>query len=371
MKSPLWILNSTLLFSIVGMLLYFFLSPTPIPRQPSIEVQPIVEITEKEVPKINVKRIYEENDLFNTYQKTPPQPTISKTQREVKPIPRPPQEKELTLPSEPVAQFLEPLNISLNGIIYTGNTSTNQAIIADTQTTKESRYSVGDKIFDAYVLRILKNGIIILRSNGQQETIYVSKAEAQKALETLQNKTWQNIIKKEDNTHYSIDSSKFVEKVTNLSQFIEMLDLTTVFKKGEPLGIRIGKTSEQSLGNALGVIPGDIIKTIDGISPDSTKNRVIIYDSIKDKTEGQAILVEVLRNHETIKFEYLLEKLDNNIKPLSSSTIKKEDLNSSVTPKNLTRLQEKYAFNPLAKTIKRHDKQNMLKYGAKNSTIKS
>ena len=91
MRSPLWILNSTLALLFIVSLGLMFLLRTQLPGRRSLTPQAILPLNQ-DVSKINITRIYE-NDLFGTHSrrfKPTPQQKTPKIN-----IPRPPQTKIL------------------------------------------------------------------------------------------------------------------------------------------------------------------------------------------------------------------------------------------------------------------------------------
>jgi len=98
----------------------------------------------------------------------------------------------------PKPKFLDPLDITLKGIIVlVHNDSKNRAIIADNKTNKELTYKVGSAIEDAQLIRILSNKVIFLRSNGQQEVLYLREKDAELDPVYTIIDNWDGIIQKE------------------------------------------------------------------------------------------------------------------------------------------------------------------------------
>lgn len=177
MKYPLWILNSSLLFFTLLVLCFAFVSRQRVPVRESIVPEEAAPLFDQESLKINIAKIYE-NDLFGTYVKEMPTPTEDQKVGEA--LPPPPTPKAPVTPEIPRPQFLDPLNISLKGIIvFVHDSSKNRAIIENNQTKQEASYQLGNNIEDAQLIRILSNKVIFLRSNGQQEVLYLKERDAQ------------------------------------------------------------------------------------------------------------------------------------------------------------------------------------------------
>ncbi|MGE0206592.1 MAG: type II secretion system protein N [Candidatus Babeliales bacterium] len=368
MKHPFWLLNSTLLLTFIGSILFVIFSWQKMPLKVSFEPGPEIKPIKKELTKIDLSKIYT-NDLFDTYVQPLPsikQPTFTA------PIPAPPIPKPPAIPSTPPIKFLEPLKINLRGIIIASDERMNIAIIQDAKTGKSENYKIGDMLEDAQLIRILKNKIILIRSNGQQETLYVSQhdAELEQLMKPQQN--WTSVIKKTSENVYSIDTDLFAEKIKNLSQFIDALNLTTVYKQGESIGCRLGKQSNDSLGLALGLMQGDIIESIQGIPVTTTENRFTIYQNLLSLEKGQEISVIVIRRGQPMRFSYLLEKYTgiSAAAQLEGISVKyDEKTEEQVKAEKRKLLEEKYRFAPTAEELQKKEKQDMLKLSRRNSQL--
>lgn len=381
MKSPIWIVNSALILLLLVMMSYIFFSRVDVPSQVSLRPQSIELVTDKTHKPLNdgfLKTIYEENDLFGTY--LPAQTPISKVPKiQVVPPPTPPEIRPTTPLPAPVINFMDPLKITLTGIIMSSNESENRVIIADNATKEEKLYKMGDKIADAYILRIFKNKILLLRSNGQQETLFINPSEAQAEIKALQETSWQDVIHKESDTTYIVDPIAFALRVQGLPQFMEMLDLTTVFSKGRSVGTRIGKMDQKSIGYTLGFQPGDIIVNVNGTSPTTTANRIAIYNQLLSVALGAKVVVEVIRKKSRITIHYTIASMmqKSMLSPLSPIEQPKQrnelrvDSLEDITEQKIALMEQKYKFNPTVGTIKKRDKQAMKRFGSRKSFLQS
>ncbi len=304
MKYPFWIPNDLLLALFLTVLLFLSTSHVVIPERASIEPSAIqLKNTEKK-SQINVSKIYE-LDLFDTYQKELKVDAIKEAHI---PLPNPPENQSIPIPSMPEPVLLEPLQVNLKGIIaFKHDVQKNKAIIQLLKTNEERVYKAGEQIEDAHIIKIFSNKIILLRTNGQQEVLYLREEDAQ--TDPLYNKMlgWEKIIKQTDKTTFTINVMDFVAKISSLSQFIDTLNLTTAYKKGISIGCKIGELENNSLGNYLGLTSNDIITTIDGIPATDTQNRLMIYKKILDKKDKETIKIEATRNNNPLVITYQLE----------------------------------------------------------------
>ncbi|MEX2438127.1 MAG: type II secretion system protein N, partial [Candidatus Babeliales bacterium] len=170
-----------------------------IPEREEISSEVTITSKPRVTTKIDISSIYD-NDLFNTYQPPLPEPELQDFTTKMPPAPMP---QPLYMPQDGPPHFLEPLPIRLTGIIITGEETQDTAMITNTTSQEEVRYRTGDKIQDAQLIRILPNRIILIRSNGQQEILYLRKEDALKAEQ--EEKPWHSIIETIDDTTYRID----------------------------------------------------------------------------------------------------------------------------------------------------------------------
>ena len=372
MKSPIWILNSTLavLFLLVLVLILFTQKTAP-KRKPLAPDMTNIAPIKKDVSKVNLVRIYE-SDLFNTYIKPAPPAVEDKA---AKPLPQPPLPMPLPTPQPQNPQFLPPLDITLKGIIYTNNDTENRAIIANNKTKQEEIYKVGDKVGDADLIRIGKNKIFLIRVNGQQETIFITAADAQKDPIYTRDASWNLVVRKATDGHYIVDPKSFVHRITNLAQFIDMLDMTTAFEKGKSVGCRIGRMSPQSIGPSLGLAYGDIIISINGIHTTTTKDRVAIYNQIKDLGLDATIKVVVLRQDREVEVVYKLQKIAKTEEESGLAMGTQLAAQAKTTPKTIKNntsasvLAESSKLNPMAQNLNKRDQHAMLRHGGRGALL--
>ncbi len=282
---------------------------------------PVIDKKEDAVPP-NLHLIYEEHDLFSTYQQAV---------KPIKPIdvlptiPMPPRPIPVQPSEKPPIQFLPPLPLKITGIIASNNEAQSQVSLLNNNSLKTESLRVGDKILDAYILRIFPRKVIVIRSNGQQETLYMYPEEAKLDTTRMQDTMWTDVVQRQGET-FLVNPTAFGSRIHSLAEFIDMLDLNTASKEGEPLGIRIGKMEQTSLGYALGFLPGDIITKILDESPTSTKKRMSIFNRLAALDLGDHLPVELIRHNRTVVYTYTLFNLADpsvtleEIKPMNSIT---------------------------------------------------
>lgn len=358
MKQPLWIINSSLLLLLLIVGIFILVSREKAPARAVINPQPAAVEVPLERPTINSKKIYEK-DLFETYVVVP---TVKPSDVQLE-MPKPPVARPPIVPALPAPIFLPPLNVTLKGIVTVSyDDSKNRAIIADNRTNQEGVYKTGDTLEDAQLMRIFSNKVVLVRSNGQQEVLYLREKDAKVDPMFAALSGWAEVIHETRPGEYSVEPTSFVDKVKSLAQFIDMLDLTSVYKKGQNVGCRIGNIERDSLGIMLGLQSGDIIIRINNIPATDTAHRLKIYrEVIKAADEGKPIVVEYLRRKMPMSLLITVEERKpkptlENIRKVPVVPVTAEDIKQ----KELRSLREKYNFAPTMKEIRERERAHMV-----------
>jgi type II secretory pathway component PulC len=366
MRHPFWIINSSLLVLLLVSLGFVVFSRPTIPKPKVIKVKTAPHST-KNVGTINIAQIYN-NDLFDTYHeviKPPVEPNYTK------PIPKPPAPTAVKVPEEPKQPFLPPLGVTLKGVMMVSDESMNIAVIADNKTKKDENYKIGDPIEDSQVVRILNNRVVLIRSNGQQETLYLTDKDVLTDPAFIdEGDDWVHLIKKISDNHYLLDPRAFSNLVPNLAHFIDIFDLTTVYKEGKSIGCRIGKITHNSLGAAMGLQSYSIIKKIADVPATTTDERLHIYEKLTSLEMGSSFDVEISENNQDSSMTFKLHDLRDPFKKDDDKDDEDEKTGilKGPSPQELEReriatLKERYTFAPTAQEIMIQQKKKMLAEG--------
>ncbi len=357
MKHPIWIINSTLFVLILCALLFVLFSRVSLPEQEDIEPTRYSVLGKEKKLQINISQIYSA-DLFGTYQAA-----LEKEEKKEEPFPLPPEPQVAEIPDLPQPQFLDPLDISLKGIFVVNTDSAqNRTIVADNKTKKEASYKIGDTIGDAQLIRIFSNKIILLRSNGQQELLFLREQDAKMDIGYAMIDEWDLLVKPISGTMFMLDPIAFAKLIPDLGQLIERLHLITAYKQGQSIGCRVGTIEEKSIGTALGLQAGDIITAIDNIPATTMQERLKIYESILSKKEDDTIPVKVVRNQQELTFEYILKELlpEGAQKETPENQYHLQQLEEN---EKIKILKQKYEFAPTLEEIRKRERKNMLQKG--------
>lgn len=368
MRHPLWLVDTTFLalFLIIG--LFAFFSVQKLPKRIKLDISTASDSFSKTPKTIDTAQIYE-NDLFNTYHKVIPEPTQPNYTTT---MPTPPTQTTVQVPAEPQQPFLPPLEVKLKGIITVDDESNNIAIIADSKTSEQKNYHPGDTVEDARLIRILHNRIIFIRSNGQQETLYLNVKDLENDPAFVEERAhWIHVVKQINDSYYLLDPETFVQIARNIAQFIDMLDLTTVYQKGKSIGCRVGAIPHDSLGSAMGLEPYDIITNIDEVATTNTEQRYKAYTNLTKKSFGDTIKVVITRDNQEMKVSYKLhdlkDPLDETLEELQKADtlagIRSGPTAEEIEEERIELLKQKYKFAPTVQDMKINQKMSMLKKG--------
>jgi type II secretory pathway component PulC len=331
--------------------------PASEPIEPSGYVKPLP----KKVSEVNIRKIYE-NDLFGTYNPSQEMPTEPNY---IAPAPPPPPPLPTHVPPEPRPQFLEPLKITLKGIIIIGSDDTkNRAIISDTKTNKEGSYKVGDIIEDAQLIKIFSNKVLFLRPNGQQEVLYLRPKDAQLDPTYAQISGWKGITQKITDNQYLINTKEFIFRINNLGQFIDLLDLTTVYQNGKSVGCKIGTIQDASFAQELGLQSGDIIHAVNGVPVVDTPSRMAIYKQITGMKTKDMILVELMRNNRPYTLQYIIGQQTDDTEVLEKQVVQLQGATAGqATQEQIKIMQERHKFAPTLQDIRSRERKIMMDKG--------
>jgi type II secretion system protein C len=359
MKHPFWLVNVLLLLLFLTIIGFMFISQQKIPTPISLLPKAEIKLPKKAVSKIDLSKIYT-NDLFETYQPPAPQEEIHIPKIT---MPEPPTPKPVKVPLALPPRFLEPLQIVLKGVIALSDETDNIAIIQDSKTSETKNYKIGDKIEDSQLIRILSNKIILVRSNGQQETLYVNQFDAELDQQLHWRNNWSSVVQKKGENDYLVDPTMFVQSVQNLAELIDKLNLITVYKKGKSIGCRIGLLQPKSIGLALGLQQGDVIGAINNIPATTTDLRFEIYQKIIDMDLGDTIAVSLMRNQEEVVITYTLQPLEEPSLSVLPTVVGKEKSAQEIEAERIELLRQQQQFAPTLEQLRMQQKRDMVNYG--------
>lgn len=306
---PLWFLNFILI--ILNFILISFLGLTYSPLKYDFNMKNI-KINEISLPRSQVPVLSDilDRDFFNTRSPVEVnekifvyQPTTLVNEIFAPMVPEKIQIMDLPLYEQEV---LPPLQIILRGTIISDYPLHNKVFIENLRTKEEKDYIIGDIVEDAQIVFIGKSQVNLIRSNGQEEIIYLNKSL--KIEEEAINKLSWNQVCFIKNDMRLINTHFFVLKIKSLAMFIDILGLITYFEENVPKGCIITEAHQDSLAYALGFLNKDIILSINDIPLNTVESRVKAYEFIMNnkKNKDLVIKVKLLRNNSIIEILFQL-----------------------------------------------------------------
>lgn len=351
-RQPLWIINCILLglFSF-GLGLILLWQPT-IPKPINITAKPVIS-QPKSVAPINTQSIYE-NDLFKTIDSS----QEVESQDELASLPTPPGYQDFKPRSNHKPAFLEPLPITITGIMAFEDELDRRAIIMDNRSKIETIYKIGDDLEDAQIIRILRNKVVIVRANSQQETLFLREQDAIKELEAI-DPNWSNILTYLEPNKYQVNLEEFIAQVTGLAQVLDALNLITAYQDGVAIGVKVGSGTSSPLVEAAGLQAGDIIKTINGIEVAGVDQRVAAYQNVID-TETKLVTLELIRQGQPLTIIYQLRP---NPAPITAEPSQSES--AQAVEQHVQASQSE--FEDITQKIRKQDQKNAASFKNKIS----
>lgn len=220
-------------------------------------------------------------------------------------------EKQSLAPTQPKDNFIEPLNISINGIITSSNEENNTCIIS-TASGEEKMYKAGDGIQDGILMEITKNNVSIIRPNGQIEKFKVGEIQDPNSSPGID-----SIVTKTEENSFAIDYLKLSKEILSLGQLVEELGIIPIYKEGICIGLKVTRSDQGSISEALGFKQGDIILSADDIPLNDAADRITAYDKIMRLNNKDSFKIEFERDSGKIVHTYTLEKHKPKVKTLS------------------------------------------------------
>jgi general secretion pathway protein C len=250
----------------------------------------------------NDYRIINERNLFQT---------VSLRKRE-----------EAAGPPEPAPQPVQPLTelkLQLLGTVV-GNIASPMAIILDLRTRVQDMYREGDAVTDqATVVKILRNKVI-LNHGGKEEMLLAFESElspsggetappppvpGKQPDETSSRFDLGRLGKRISRYRWELDREEVNQAIDNASQLLTQVRIVPHFAKGElnkPDGFQISHVKPGGFFDKLGVMPGDIIKEVNGELVDSPERAFTAYQKFKNEPNIR-ILIERQNQPQTLIYD--------------------------------------------------------------------
>ena len=258
---------------------------------------------------VPVAQISGKRNIFGLYQENPSQP-VAKGFTE-SPLP------ELVIPeisksaAKKAPSIIEPLQISLNGIVISSQPGKSLCIISD-ETDKEDVYYPGSKIKDGTILKILRDRVVILRLNSQIDTFFLHEQ-----IEEPQ-KNPSESIKKISENEFEVVLEDFCQSITSLGNFLDHVDIVPFNDEdGKMEGLVIQPNKDNLLSSNMGFLDYDVILGFsdfqgyekihdlpEEIYIDSYPQRKLAYKVITSSLPGDSFKIILEREQKKIFLTY-------------------------------------------------------------------
>lgn len=355
MKRFFWLLNLILLFLLIAAVVVVLNLKVRIPTYKAVAITAPQDL-EFEAKKLNLTIIYE-NDLFKTVV-TPSRIPSQEVVLELPKIPTPPKKIKIAAPKPADFKFLEPLPVTLTGIVFFNNKVKDRVMILENRTRTEKVYAIDDEIEDAQIISILSDRAILLRSNGQQEILYLSP-------DAKENKTikdsWLRIVQEKESI-FEINIQEFVKEIPSLSDLIFKFNIKSAVQNSKVIGVKIGNLDKNSLALALGLKQGDIITAINGMPLITTDDRLNAYKEIITLRHDSPVTVDILRFAKNNQLHYVLKNYfdTKKIRAKYAAGDIKTDFTGITIEKTAKEKHEK--FEKTLQKAKSKDRENVFKF---------
>jgi type II secretory pathway component PulC len=355
MKQHLWALNTSLLCILILAIVASLGLQTTAPRHRAITIPPPRVVKVSHVPSL--EELYGPRDLFGLFVK-PTAPAVKPLE-----IPKPPQFSPPPMPQVPKNSALKlapPLAISLSGIIFSPHRIDRSVVMIADETNKETLYHLGDRIKDGMIIKIAQDLIVILRSNGQQETFYLRKDITLDALNsTDKNGTGAEKVALETGENaYELSKEIFTRKIKSVGDVLQEFDLMPLYVQGNIKGFNIGAASPESFAGALGFKANDVVTKINEFDLAEISNRVKAYEALSQPKLTKPIVISFLRdNKEQKKTITVLEK--HKTKTLSSMSPGKKASEFERPAQKSNQPMTERSYNEMIDTMRNQLAENM------------
>jgi len=219
---------------------------------------------------------------------------------------------EMAKSQEPKPQEIKPLaplKLKLLGTIV-GRLIRPWAIILDLNTQKQDLYREGEMVSEARVVKIYRNKVIL--DHGGNEEILLAFADSEAAgpmnlehkLPSAQKQPEQssaplarfdlgNLGRRISQNRWELDRTELSRAIENASQLLTQIRIVPHFAKGQldtPDGFQIANVKQGGFFDKLGIMPGDIVKEVNGEPVDSPEKAYAAYQKFKNEPHIKVVI---------------------------------------------------------------------------------
>lgn len=190
------------------------------------------------------------------------------------------------------------LNLMLKGIVAVRPMRRALAVIAERGGSTEQLYSQGEEISSNVVIREIHPDRVIISRAGVLETLFLEgfqKPSPQNPTATApRSKASSDYIQpRGDGTNWLIKQDYWEEKLADVPGLAKEVGVEVYSENSQQKGYRLVAVQNSKLLNNLGLLPGDILLSVNGRPMNSIQEGLTAYQQVKN---GGQINVEINRN---------------------------------------------------------------------------
>ncbi len=178
----------------------------------------------------------------------------------------------------------------LEGIVYSPDAADSAAVIV--AKGKQELFQVGDTIpvgNQVTLSRVLLDRVI-LDNNGNYESLWLYDDDKSSggAMERRRSRPGRDRVSDmRDNSRITDMAESYRERLMdNPSSLAQVIRIAPVQENGEMIGYRISPGKDREQFQALGLKPGDVVTSINGIQLNEPSNALEIYKLMRSATEA-------------------------------------------------------------------------------------
>jgi len=199
---------------------------------------------------------------------------------------------------------LTDLNVHLIGTIVAVPDRYSSALIAEEGKDVPKAYGIGDKLYDAEVIKIEEDQVQIRRGNGNVEVIALEDDQGSKhtVTRTASTSSDEEGIDQVGDNKFVLDRNLVDKYMTNLDALARMgRAIPHRGADGQIDGYRLSGIRRNSLGQKIGIKNGDIVHAVNGHPLTSMQGAMAAYQALQSDS---SFSFEVTRRGQRMNLEY-------------------------------------------------------------------
>ena len=194
------------------------------------------------------------------------------------------------------------LKLTLKGVFASDEKGVGRAIIGDPK-GKEESYSVGDPLPGGATLSEIFPDRIILERNGRFETLKLPKKRTASTTRSVNQRAATRIGDSNDRTRATAFNKYRSEIKQNPSSFLNYVRATPERQGGKFIGFRLQEGQKRGALKELGLTPGDIVTSINGVQIDAPAKGMKAMQALG---EGESVNVTLIRGGQELSLNLTL-----------------------------------------------------------------